>query len=807
MFFNYLKIALRNLLRYKVYTATNIFGLSSGIAICLCVIGYIGYEFTFEEPHVNRDRIYRLNTDYSSVDQEENWAFAMPPLRNVVVDEFPEVVNATIFRTLGNVDLAVGEGSFVESREVNFSIMHHGSNVICADPQFLKIFSFPLIQGDTETVLKDPNSVVISEHASEVFFHGEDPMGKNIWINENMLCQITGVMKDNPDNTQLHSEFLVSYSTLLGQNPDLLTSWNINNDYIYMLLADGADPKAIEARFPAILERNMPAEEAASYRLTTESLNDTYFGLLSFRWGNMTPMGEFEVSVIFSILGGLVLLLAVTNFVNLSTARSAERVKEVGIRKVVGAFRGSLIKQFLGESLVITLISVVIGLALYEIFKVIITPYLPREMFVNYYSSPILLTVIAVMTLLIAFGAGFYPALYISRFKPIAILHGRASIKSTKSMLRKILVVVQFTIAIAFVVSSLIMVRQFAFLQSMELGFDKEDILILDFHGENPEDKCSLMRNEAESMKGVISATVTNAPPGRSGYSTTRLYTTPERIDEETMLAKGFRCDFNFFDTFDLSMKNGQKFSEDRPSDIGRAVIVNQAAAEALGTEDLIGQKFYGSESEYEIIGVVDDFIGSTMNYAYQPITVMFLKPDQSRTLALKISDKNVPATIAELEAKWTELFPHNAFVYSFLDDEIREVQTSDSEVLKILLALAAITISIACLGLFALVALSASQRTKEIGIRKVLGASVRSILYLLSKEFIILIMIANVFAWGLGRLFLFGFLQEFPFQAPMNLGVFLLPALLAIVLAALTTSYHAIKAANSNPVDALKHE
>jgi putative ABC transport system permease protein len=807
MFLNYLKIALRNLFRYKVYTATNIFGLSSGIAICLCVIGYIGYEFTFEDPHVNKDRIYRLNTDYASVDQEENWAYAMPPLRNLVVDEIPEVENATIFRQLGNVDLAVGEGSFVENREASYSIIHHGSNVLCADQEFLKIFSFPLVQGDPETVLRDPNSVVISEKAAEVFFHGEDPMGKNIWINESMLCQITGVMKDNPDNTQLHSEFLVSYSTLMSDNPDLFNSWNLNNDYVYLLLAEGANPQAIEARFPAILERNLPAEEAASYKLSTESLNNTYFGLLSFRWGNLTPMGEFEVSVIFSVLAGLVLLLAVTNFVNLSTARSAERVKEVGIRKVVGAFRGSLIKQFLGESLVITLISVAIGLLLYEVFKVIITPYLPREMFVNYYSNPIILLVIAGMTLLIAFGAGFYPAIYISKFKPIMILHGRASIKSTKSLLRKGLVILQFTIAIAFVVSALIIVRQFSFLQSMELGFDKENILLLDFHGDNPEDKCNLMRNEAENMKGVISATVTNAPPGRDAHTNTRLYTTPERIAEETLVAKAYRCDFDFFETFNLSMKNGQQFSEERPSDIGRAVIVNQAAAEVFGTEDLIGQKFYGRESEYEIIGVVNDFIGSTMNYSFKPITIMFLKPDQSRTLALKISEKNVPATIAELEAKWSELFPHNAFKYSFLDEEIDNAQTKDSEILKIFIGLSAITISIACLGLFALVALSASQRTKEIGIRKVLGASVKSILYLLGKEFIVLILIANVFAWISGRLFLTGFLQGFPFQAPMTVGVFLLPAILALALAALTASYHAIKAATSNPVDALKHE
>jgi putative ABC transport system permease protein len=803
MFKHYLKSAIRNLGKHKLYTAINVFGLTIGLAACLAVIGYAAYELSFEDPHINKDRIYRIRGSYTSLDPETREVKVtksvrvMAPLGRALLDEVPEVENVAVFRPYRRAQIEVDR------------ILYKDRKFICADPRFFEIFTFQLLLGDPETALNRPFSALITEDAAAEYFPQQDPIGKMVKINGQTEYQITGVLKKIPDNTQLTGDFITSYATLgaLGEDTE---SWdNFEKDFVYLLLNENADPMAVESKIPAILNKYLDAEIAAKYNFELQSFKDVYFSVYDFEYtGDIFPAGELSMIIALIVVAFFILLLAIANFVNLSTARSSDRITEVGMRKVLGAVRGQLIRQYIGESIIIAILSSITALAIYELFRHMVRPMLPRDAMVNLIGDPLLILFVVVFVLVVGILAGFYPALYLTRFRPISILQNRAGIRSSRSFLRKSLVVLQFTIAICFICSTVIIYKQFFYISSFDLGFDKENVLLLDFEGEQAADKCQLMKNEIMSNCNVLSATMVNTPPARMRYQNFGFYPDENREEESLIVAKGFYVDYDFFSTFDLEIIEGRNFDPDNQEDLKHSMIINESMAKNLGIENPIGHRLYGKDKVFrDVIGVVKEFQGSPMNYAYRDNASIIYNPQGCRTLAVKLPTGDLQNSIAAIKIVWDRVVPEWQFKYSFLDDEISANYDEAQMMGNSFLAISAMAIVIACLGIMGLVSFTAQKRTKEIGIRKVLGASVESIVRMLSREFLMLIALANLIAWPLAYLGMREFLMEYPFRTSIGIGAFILTGCIAAALALLAAGFQAVKAALTNPVEALRHE
>ncbi len=806
---NYIKIAVRNLVKHKLYGLINVFGLAIGLASCLIVIGHISYELSFENFHQNKSRICRVNGRFAAEDEEVYSARVMSPLGPALAEEIPEVEKAAVFRALGNLELKIGEEGFVPEEKFHSHGYEHGEYVLCANPHFLEVFTFPLVQGDPQAALSEPFSILITETVADEHFPGKNPVGQIIELNDSLVCQVTGVLKDIPQNTQLHCDFIVSYSTF-ERTGQVSEAWDgFGKDYTYLLLEEGVDPRVVEHKIPAIFGRHVPPEVASKFQFELQPLGEIYFSVYgSGRQGELHPAGEASMIYTMGLVAIFILLLAMANFINLSTAKSADRSREVGVRKVFGAHRKHLIRQFLGESLLITFVSVCFSLMFYEIFKAWAKPLLPREAFADFYTNPTMAMLLVAMILVVGFLAGFYPALYLSRFRPIAVLQSKAGIRSGKSFLRKALVVFQFTIAIGFICTTAIVYKQYHFVTSMDLGFDKENVLVLKFEGERTSDDCRLMKNEILRNTKALAATANSGPPGIRSRRYRGFYTDPERKREDMLAGRAYYVDGDFISTFGLEIVKGTGFSEDMASDVNRAVIINESLTGELKVDNPIGYKLYGGEDKvYEVVGVVKEFHGSTLDWAYRPVSFIMLQPEEWNTLCVKLPSDEVSESIQDVRDTWEATLPGVVFDYSFLDQDIRNGYAEYKASGTLQLVLSVITLTIACLGIFGLVSYTAVRRTKEIGIRKVLGATVASIAAMLSKEFVVLVALSNLIAWPLAYLLMKSILQDFPFRVSIGLDTFLLTGLVAMSLAVLSASFQAVKAALTNPVETLRYE
>jgi len=805
---NYVTVALRNLARHKIYSLINIFGLAVGLALCLIVIGHISYELGFEDFHENKDRIYRVNFKYLSEDAERYSSLVMSPLGPALREGLPEAERMAIFRIIGNIDLSIGEDSFSERYEGERAGYKYDANVFCAEPEYLEIFTLPLVAGDPKTALKEPFTMLITEPAAKKYFMGINPIGQVVKINDKLTCRITGVLKEIPSNTQLQCEFIVSYSSLRHIDENL-TSWEkYDQDYVYVMLNKNASIAAIESKINDIYKRHVGDKTAAGYRFELQPMKDIYFSYYnSGRMGDISPHGEISMMIEMGVVAGFVLLLAIANFINLSTARSSDRNREVGVRKVFGAHKTDLIKQFIGESIIITSISVIIGLIAYEIFKIIIQGALPRQMLADFYKSGIM--ILLVVTLIIAVGilAGYYPALYLSRFRPITVLQQKSGLKSSRSLLRRALVIFQFTIAIGFICSTAILYRQTNFIMNMEPGFDKENMLVINLIGKKAAENAAILKNEIQKNNQVMSITASNAPPGTQAHTIYAYYKDQSFEDSSRVLFKKFCVDNSFVSTFGLEVIRGQSFSEYDPADGKNAVMVTESVVKELMISEPIGHKLYHKEGLVEIIGVLKDFHGTPLNYSYRPQIILSPEPEELTTLVVKLPPEDIAASVTAIKNTWDAIFPGKTFNYAFLDDLIEGNYNEDKGSVKMFMVLSGLAILIACMGIFGLVSFTAEKKTKEIGIRKILGASVPNIVKMLSSEFMLLIAISNIIAWPLAYLMMQSFLQWFPYRVSIGIGTFIFAGILALALALLTSGFQAVKAAGANPVDALRCE
>jgi putative ABC transport system permease protein len=791
---NYFKIAVRNLWKHKAFSIINILGLTVGLTAGFLIFLYVSFELSYDNFHSKADRIYRVVADIKTPTEVlhaggPSWAVA-PHLKL----DFPEVEQAV--RVAGDDNLLIKRGD----------VMFTEADVLWADSAFFKVFDFKLIKGDPETALNEPLSMVMSESAAKKYFGKEDPMGQTVLMGGDANpAKITGIMEDMPENSQIKGTIVLSMSTIVKKwNAGLDDQWGNYGAQAYVLLKPGTDAKAFEKKLPTFLERRNGEEMKKMQMFATlflEPLRDVY--LYSTRNGSSN--GNIDNVYIFSIVAVFILAIACINFVNLTTARSAERAKEVGIRKVVGALRAQLTGQFIGESIVICLISFLLSIGLVSLLIPSFNTMAGKTVSEGLFSQPSYVLMLLGFSMGIALLAGFYPALVLSSFRPVTVLKGRFSTGAKGILLRKGLVVTQFTISIALIIGTIVVYNQMRYMRNRELGFTKDQMMVIDTNG----DKNKLVFEQAvKELPQVKSVSLSGSVPSSGNPGA---YSEIENVKGDMQIANLdlYFVDFDYINHYDMKLLAGRGFSRDFMTDTTQAMVLNEAAVKMFGytsPEQAIGKKFRQWGREGKIIGVLQDFHFRGLQNPIKPLS-MRIEPDACNLLSVHISGNDIPNTIKAVEAKWKSTIPGRPFNYFFLDEHFDQQYRAEERFGKLFFNFAILAIFISCLGLLGLASYSTMQRTKEIGIRKVMGASVSNILNLLSKDFLLLVIISFFVAAPLAWYFMHSWLKDFAYRTDIGWWVFAAAGILAFLIAIGTISFMAVRAAVANPVKSLRTE
>jgi len=791
---NYLKIAFRNLWRHRVFSLLNITGLTVGMVAFFLIFLYVHFELSYDSFHSKADRIYRIVCDIKT--PTETLHFSVPAWAVVphVPAEFQEVESAVRVMTGDNLLVKRGDAKFQET------------NVAWADSNFFHVFDFPLLKGNPKTALNNQFSVVLSESAAKKYFGHENPMGQSLLITgDNYHATVTGVMKDIPENSQIKADMILSMNTITQKfSRGLDDQWGNYGASGYLLLKPGVNWHAVQAKFPAFLEKLNGAEMHKMQMFPTEILEpmrDVY--LRSTRDDSKTP--NINNVYIFSIIGLFVLLIACINFINLTTARSAERAKEVGVRKVVGAGKAQLAKQFIGESVILCIIAYIFAVILSALFLHPFNQLSGKVISDGIFNKPIYLLILLITAIAIGILAGLYPALVLSSFQPIAILKGRFATGNKGNFLRKSLVVIQFTISTALIISTIVVYKQLSYMRSQDLGFNKDQKMIID----TGNDSLKLaFKQSLSSIPGVLSTSMSGSIPGGGNPEA---YSKIENAKGEMQTANLnlYFVDFDYIPQYKMKMIAGRAFSRQFQSDTTQAMILNEAAVKMFGytsPAQAVGKKFDQWGRHGMIIGVVKDFHFSSLEEEIKPLSLR-IEPRNCNLVSAEVDTRNLPATITAIEHNWKDIIPGSPFSYTFLDETFDKQYRSQDRFGKLFMDFAVLAIFISCLGLMGLASYSTLQRTKEIGIRKVIGASVSNIVFLLSKEFIVLVIISFFIAAPIAGYFMYHWLSTFAYHIAIGWWVFAVAECLALLIALLTVSFQAIKAATANPVNSLATE
>ncbi len=795
MFKNYLKTAFRSLLKSKGFTAINILGLALGLATGLLIVFYVFDEWSYDRYNVKCDSIYRVNTDLKYGGVVTSFAIAAPPVGDAMVKEFPEVQKSTRIGLAVNLRFKKGNEVIEEDK------------AIYCDPAIFDIFTLPMLAGNPATALREPNSIVISESAARKYFSITDGsyrgvIGKTLTLvsNENSLHKISGVIKDIPAQSHFKADFL------LALDADQDHNWAHFNFNTYILLKPGADYKRLEAKFDALLKKSINSA-AFSYskfaaggnfiKLNLSPLADIH--LYSNRQRELGANGNADYIYIFSAIAVCILILACINFMNLSTARSANRAREVGVRKVLGSSRGHLIAQFLSESVMVTLAAAIIAAAAAWAVLPFFNQLAGKQLTLNLQTFGWLLPVLLVIVLTVGLLAGAYPAFFLSAFQPINVLKGRLAAGFKGGLLRSVLVVLQFSISIFLIVGTLVVYNQLDYIKNKDLGFNRSQVLVI--KNVTTLQSPRAFKQEIKQIPGVINATLTSFLPTGS----LRFPNTFSSEGGRSAQAEFWTVDEDYLTTMGMHLAQGRNFSKQFATD-SSGLILNETAAKMLGYAGNPLQKITNVKKEYHIIGVVKDFNFSSLRDNVTPL-VMVMAPDWMASLSVKVNTNNLPALMNRIENQWKASAPNQHFEYSFMDEDFNALYSSEQRMGKLFIIFTGLAIIIACLGLFGLAAYAAEQRTREVSIRKVLGASVSAITTMLSKDFIRLVIISIIIATPLAWLVMQKWLQGFAYRQNIQWWVFVVTAIGALVIAATTVSYQAVKAALVNPADSLRGE
>lgn len=790
---NYIKIAFRNLWRHKAFSFINIMGLAVGMGACFLIFLYVSFELSYDSFHTKAPRIYRLVTDVKTPSETIRAGITSWPFAPNIKADFPEVESFTRIQTTGML-ITKGDKKFQEER------------VTWADSTFFKLFDFKLVKGNPQTVLKDNFSVVVSRSAAKKYFGEKDPIGQTLSLYDSYPARITGIMDDFPENSHIKADLLVSMSTLTQKiNPDQDNQWSNFDAITYLLLKPGVDPKSLEKKFPDFLQRHNGKEmqeNKMSYTLFMEPLKQVY---MNSEREDPIENGNRNNVLVFSIIAVFILLIACINFVNLTTARSAERAKEVGIRKVVGAEKFQLMRQFVGESLMVSLIAFVLAVLLVALALPFFNQLAGKQISAGVFSNPDSIGLLLHSAAAIGLLAGVYPALVLSAFKPIVVLKGRFATSSKGIILRKGLVVAQFTVSIALIIGTIIVYNQMKYMRSQDLGFSKDQMVVIDTQGDAARDA---LKEEVKKLSQVKSTALSSSVPG-GRYSTAYSEVENKKGDLQVANLDLFFVDFDYIPQYKIKMVAGRPFSRDFATDTTEAMVINEAAAKFLGypsPQEAVGKRFKQWGREGKIIGVMRDFHFRSLQEKIEPLS-MRIEPSRSSLLSIHVTAPQLPQTIAAIEDVWKTMVPRKPFSYYFLDEFFDRQYRSEERFGKLFLNFAILAIFISCMGLLGLASYSTLQRTKEIGIRKVMGASISNIINLLSKDFLGLVLIAFFIAAPLAWYFMHGWLQDFAYRITIGWWVFIIAGIVAVLIALLTISFQAIRAAVSNPVKSLRTE
>jgi putative ABC transport system permease protein len=803
MFKSYLKIAARNLRRHKVYSFINIAGLAVGLACCLLISLYVKDEISYDRYHEKADRIFKVVTDARNPEKESHFALTPAPLAEALVRDFPEVeTTARLFTLFGNALIAYGEKRFNEER------------IFFGDSTFFEVFSIPLIAGNPETALAKPASMVLTETIAQKYFGSENPLGKTIRLNDEDDLQITGVMADVPANSHFHCDFLISLASAgMSRNPSFISN---SNFHTYLVLRDGASPRALDSKFPAAVKKYASAQIAARFGQTFEERlaagYETKWSLLpltdvhlhSQREYEIEPNGNIMTVYLFSAIAVMVLLIACINFMNLTTARSASRAKEIGVRKVVGSNRLQLLRQFLTESIVLSFLALLVALVLVEAFLPSFNALAGKQMQIAFFAGWRPAAALLGIALLVGILAGSYPAFLLSSLRPAFVLKNAAPAGGSASWIRRGLVVFQFAISVGLIAGTLIVHNQLGYVLNRPLGFDKEQVLMVKRAQALGQQREAFKQKLLQNPHIVRAATSTTLPGKLFGRSTYRGLEAPP---ENARAMHEIYVDEDFISTLGITLVAGRNFSPDFASD-SSAVLLNETAAKKFGWTDPIGRQLTrpgNLDWRGTVIGVVKDFHFESL---HKPILPLVIRHEPFyQYFSVRIRTENMASTVQFVESTWKAFAQQQPFEFSFLDQDFDALYRAEQRTGKIFGIFAALAIFIACLGQLGLAAYTIERRTKEIGIRKVLGASVAGIAGLLSKEFVKLVVVAISIASPIAYYAMKRWLQDFAYRVEIDWWVFALAGGLALVIALLTVSTQAIKAALANPVEALRYE
>jgi putative ABC transport system permease protein len=805
MFRNYLMTAFRNLFKSRGFSLINIVGLAVGMASCILILLFVRDELSYDSYHENADRIYRLAVDYKMRSEEARIATASAATAPELVALFPEVEEAVRFRVLGDLVVQHEKKSFREPRAVY------------VDPSFFAVFSIPLIAGDPETALDEPFSVVLTRESAVKYFGSEDVLGKTLLVESRDDYRITGLIDRIPDNSHFHFDMLLSMSST---EESRAPGWLSLNFQTYLLLRPDADPRALEAKFPDLVfdrvgkqlqkmtgypPKLIFASGVIRFQFFLQPLRDIH--LHSHLLGEFEPNSDANYITIFSLIALFILVIASINFVNLATARSAGRAKEVGVRKVLGSQRIQLMRQFSAESIFFSLIAMLLALFLISLFLPLFNHLSGKSLTMAHLGSPALISAIVVMALVTGFLSSLYPAVLLSRFSPSRVLKGdlRQGLSSRK--LRSALVIFQFTASIFLIIGTVVIYRQLHFIQNAKLGYEKEQVLVLDnavLLGESIQTFKEDMLNHPDFRMGTASSFLP-VPSGRNGMSFF-----PEGDIESTMSVQMWLVDYDYIPTLGMSLAEGRNFSTQFSMD-RTAAIINQSMARELEWELPVGKRLStivneeGDRRTYTVVGVVEDFHFESFKQDISPLVLCL--GDSPDYISFRIGTGEVTQTIADLRTHWKEYLPNQPFEYFFLDERFDSVYRAERQIGEISAVFSGLALVIGCLGLLGLASFTAEQRTKEIGIRKVMGAPVVKIMQLLLREYLLLIALANALAWPAAYYVMRIWLREFAFRAPFSLWIPILAGAAAIAITLLTVGILALRTAVSNPIHSLRNE
>jgi putative ABC transport system permease protein len=789
---NYFKIAWRNLWKNKIFSFINILGLTIGITVCMMIFLFIMNEFSVDKFHKNEKDIYRVMRGFEKNGSQEWVPYLSAPYATALLNDYPGQIKKAVRVLPTNALVSFDNTAFNEKK------------LYIADEDFFTLFSFPLIKGNPETVLKDPASVVLTETTARKYFGNKDPMGKVIELDKHLQLKVTGIAKDVPSNSHLDFDLVMPLSNYA--NAEWFHIWVNNNNFTYVLLDKNTSASQLEKTFPQFMDKYMGKDMArlgANLSLSLTPLSDIYFEPAS-AFDNVKH-GDKKVVYIFLSIAVLILLIACINFMNLSTVRAVERSKEVGLRKVLGALRNNLIGQFIGESVLLTSISCLLAVGLLQLVMPFYNELLGYSLTVSWNALPIYLFLLGVI-IIVGFLAGSYPAFFLSAFSPIQALKGKLKLGKSGSLFRQALVVLQFSISVILIIGTIVILKQMNFVKNKNLGYNKEQTLVVPIDNEDIYNHATTFKNELQSKNNIALVSLMSGEPG--GFFD--MHSFEVEGQNETWKSRTEFADFEFVKTLGLKIIAGRDFSSQFPTDSTDAVLINHTAASNLGwtPDQAIGKWIMNKLRDSlrrKVIGVVEDFNFLSLKENMDPLVIS--TSSDRRVALVKLKAGNISDNVTTIKNVYSKIAPVYPFDYTFLDQNFDKLYKKDLRQQTILTVFSVLAIFIACLGLFGLASYTATKRTKEIGVRKVLGSSTKNIVMLLSKDLLKPILIAIMIAIPAGFFIMNNWLQNFAYRTTLPWWIFVLAAIITIVIALFTVSLKAVKAAAANPVKSLRSE